>query len=179
MPVPSWLISDVSQKMTEIVLRPSGWKISIPAAAGLLAAFPSLLVMLGVVERRFDGRDFVCLVLSAGLLTYVYFASRRFLRIGANALQVRERFSSDRFTLWADIEQIGVAAFPSTARGRKSFHYLAGIRLREGAQRADSRECLENRRACGYDILLEPRYNMSLERFITLLNEKKNQAKRG
>ena len=165
--------------MGDTFLRPARWKVVTALTAGVLACVPLAFDALGKNERLMSGGAGAFWMTALIGFAYAYYASGRYLRFMREGFEVAERFSASSYTLWSDVDEIGIASFSSSARGRLSYQSFAGIKLREGASKAISEDCRKNRAACGYDILLDANYGMALERFVALLKEKKREAEKG
>lgn len=165
--------------MRDIVLKVPIWRVATATFAAIAASVLSVSAMLGSPDGISTGENAVLLVIALSGFGYAYFAHGRYLRFMREGFEVKERFTAGRCTLWSDVAEIGVARFPSSAAGRLSYRYFAGIKLRDDAPKAMTEDCRKNREACGYDVLLESRYGMSLERFVAVLNERKRAAEKG
>lgn len=161
--------------MVKTVLKPGHWKVVTGLAA---AAIASVTILVAPVLPRPSVTMGLCLMTALTGGAYAFFASGRCLRFTAEGFEVKERLQAGRFTSWSDVEHIGVASFPNTVKGRLTYQNFAGVRLRDGVAQAGALPCRRNRAACGYDLLLAPNYGLSLDRFVTILQQQQREAPR-
>jgi len=164
--------------MPDDFLRPARWKLAVALIVAILGLTPLASDIVGgqrLASHRVVGSAIIAVI----GIAYAYFSSGRYIRFMREGFEVKERFRAGRYTLWKDVDDIGIACFPSSAGGRLRYQYFAGIKLRHDESRAMSAEHRNNREACGYEILLDANYGMAIERFIMLLKEKMREAKKG
>lgn len=160
------------------VLRPSRWKVYVALSIGFVALGVAFLRVDDVPGSRVARRDLGSFMMGSIALAYAYFSSGRYLKLGPEALEVKERFRRSTFTPWSEVAHIGIASFPCTAGGRLSYTVFAGIRLRDDVISARRVGMRSNREACGYDILLGADYGASIEELVKLLNARKRESER-
>jgi len=163
--------------MSDIVLKPASWKLQIAISLVVIAA--TLLAVNLLTEGTLNDKPMVGLCVMTAVFAggYAYLASGRYLRFSESGFEIKERFSSGKFIPFSEVEDIGVACFPSSAGGKYTYSMWAGIKLHESTTLAMTDGCRNNRSACGYDILLTPYFGLPLDRFVTLLKQKMHESK--
>jgi hypothetical protein len=106
-----------------------------------------------------------------------WFQRRRgVIRIDENGLFIAKTLSSKPLRLpWNEIDGFGVASVTLIEEGlhQPGSSQYVGVCLNDSSQLKNTRDCADNRKLSDYDLLLTPKFGMTVEHFAAHLEEKK------
>lgn len=161
------VVTPTTQTPKPVVLAASKAKV-----AGLSAAGCVVLAMALSGDMREPNAMvpfFGMMILSLGCFAAAFTVAGCRVVLDSRGIRQCSRWSADVVVQWSDVTHVGLAPWSSSAGGKITYTYFAGLRLRDSV--AHSQENSRARAHCGYDLVLTANCGLAPDRLVSVIND--------